>query len=257
MDKKAYVGTNFKMYKTICETEEYLVKLKKLTGQLPEEIAEIFVIPSFTALPAAGAIVKDSRIKLGAQNMCWEDMGPFTGEISPVMLKEFGTEIVEIGHSERRHTFGETDEEERKKVRKALEHGLIPLLCVGETLQQRKRGIGDEILSMQIKTALYNLPLRQMEKIRIAYEPVWAIGVNGIPAEPQYVAGRHSHMRDLLIDMLGERSGNCIPLIYGGSVNLKNAKQFIGMENVDGLFVGRSAWDVENFWRIIQEVLYQ
>ena len=130
--KKLYLGTNTKMYKTIKDTCEYLERLKALTAEIPKAV-ELFVIPSYTSLSRAGEILQDSRIRLGAQNMCWEDVGQFTGEISPRMIRETGAQIIEIGHSERRHVFRETDEEENRKVKTALREGFTALLCIGET----------------------------------------------------------------------------------------------------------------------------
>lgn len=250
---KIYLGTNTKMYKTIADTTSYLSALKNLTKDIEPKKIQLFVIPSFTALESGYKVVKDSAIKLGAQNMCWEDQGQFTGEISPLMLQEIGVSIVEIGHSERRHVFGETDEEERKKVEAALRHGFHPLLCIGETKEQKEYGISDEILRIQLKTALHNVTVDELSKVWIAYEPVWAIGVSGIPASAEYVEKRHDSMRRTLTELYGEEGRN-VPLLYGGSVNNENAKEFIVLPEVNGLFIGRSAWDAENFNKIIRMI---
>lgn len=253
--KRIYLGTNTKMYKTIADTRAYLSALKELTADIPEEQAELFVIPSFTSLAAAREILQGSRIRLGAQNMCWEDQGQFTGEISPLMLKELAVDLVEIGHSERRHVFGETDEEERKKVTAAVRHGFRALLCVGETLEQKEYGISDEVLRIQLKVGLGDMRPEDGGRLMVAYEPVWAIGVHGIPAGEDYVNERHRVMKQTLAELLGEEAAREIPVLYGGSVNPGNAVPLIRQPDVDGLFIGRSAWEAHDFNRIIRSVL--
>ena len=194
--KKLYLGTNTKMYKTIKDTCEYLERLKALTAEIPKAV-ELFVIPSYTSLSRAGEILQDSRIRLGAQNMCWEDVGQFTGEISPRMIRETGAQIIEIGHSERRHVFRETDEEENRKVKTALREGFSGISLNGSS------------------------------RLWIAYEPVWAIGTKGIPASPAYAADRHRAIRETLCGLFGCAEGQEIPILYGGSVNQENACGFL------------------------------
>lgn len=251
--KKVYIGTNTKMYKNSSETVQYLRRLRALTEDTAGE-AGLFVIPSFTSLPAASQILRGSNIRLGAQNMCWEEEGQFTGEISPGMLKEFSVEIAEIGHSERRHVFRETDEEEARKVCTAVRHGFTALLCVGETLEQRNYGISDEVLSIQLKKGLSLTGSENCGRLMIAYEPVWAIGTAGIPASEKYVEERHRKIREVLEGLFGEAGGQ-IPLLYGGSVNAENAVPLALQPHIDGLFIGRSAWDADNFDKIIRSVL--
>lgn len=253
---KFYFGTNTKMTKTIQDTENFLRRLSKLTNDISEKDTELFVIPSYTALDRGKSLLREinSKIKLGAQNMCWEDNGQFTGEISPKMLDEVGIDIVMVGHSERRHIFGENDEIEGKKIKKAAEAGFIPLLCIGETKEQKDYGISDEILAIQLKIGLSGLSEEQVRNTWIAYEPVWAIGVNGIPANADYVQGRHLRIRDVVEDMF-KNNGRDVPVFYGGSINNKNAVELVKMPDIDGLFIGRSAWDAENFSAIIHEVL--
>ncbi len=253
--EKLYIGTNTKMYKGIAETRSFLADLTERTRDLDRAFLELFVIPSFTALPAASELCKSGLIRLGAQNMCWEDEGQFTGEVSPLMLKEAGVQIVEIGHSERRHVLGETDEQENRKVLCALRHGLTPLLCIGETREQRDYGISDEVLRMQLKIGLHGVDPEEEKPLWIAYEPVWAIGVNGIPASESYVAEKHAVIRQTLAGLFGAERAARIPVLYGGSVNQKNARELIGLKNVDGLFIGRSAWQAESFERILRDVM--
>lgn len=252
---KLYLGTNTKMYKTIRQTQEFLEELRDLTGDISREELELFVIPSFTTLFHARQCVTPAQIHLGAQNMGWEDQGQFSGEISPLMLKEVGTEIVMIGHSERRHVLMETDAMENKKVLCALGHGFTPLLCIGETGEEKALGLSDEVLRTQIKVGLQGVMPQQADKVWIAYEPVWAIGVNGTPATKEYAEQKHGVIRACVQELFGEEVGGRIPLLYGGSVNPQNAPELIQMENIDGLFIGRSAWQADNFNAIIRSVL--
>jgi triosephosphate isomerase len=243
------------MYKTIGDTMSYLQRLHELTADLANSPLRLFVIPSYTSLDRAGIYLKGSHILLGAQNMCWEKEGQFTGEISPVMLKETGVSVVEIGHSERRHIFAETDEQEEKKVKAAIACGFTALLCIGETKREKEYGISDEILSVQLKKALYGLKPEDARKVQVAYEPVWAIGVNGVPAAADYVLMRHRAIRSVLCALFGNKAGNGVPLLYGGSVNKDNAVELTKLPDVDGLFIGRSAWDAEAFNNIIRQVM--
>lgn len=252
---KLYIGTNTKMYKTISDTVDFLTRLGQLTGNIGRERMELFVIPSFTTLETAAKYAETGKISLGAQNMGWEDEGQFTGEISPLMLKEVRVKVVEIGHSERRHVLGETDEMENRKVLCALRHGFTPLLCVGETGEQKNAGLSDETLRIQLKVGLRDVTPEQAQSLWIAYEPVWAIGVSGIPASKEYAEEKHQVMRRTLTELFGPDVGSDIPLLYGGSVNNENAPGLIGMPTIDGLFIGRSAWAADNFIKIINDVL--
>lgn len=251
---RLYIGTNTKMYMNISQTVDFLTKLHGLTKDISRKKIKLFVIPSYTALDAARKCVPKESISIGAQNMCWEEQGQFTGEISPLMLQEVGVQIVQIGHSERRHIFKETDIEENKKVLSALKHGFTPLLCIGETREQKEKKISDEILRIQIKMGLNQVTPEQSKKVLIAYEPVWAIGVGGTPASKEYADEKHKVIKQTLIKLFGD-NGKDIPVLYGGSVNNQNASELISMPHIDGLFIGRSAWDADNFNKIIREVL--
>ena len=252
---KLYLGTNTKMYKTIEQTRTFVTSLERLTRDLPIEEVVLFVIPSFPSVGPAKECVPSGRIRIGAQNMGWAEEGPLSGEVSAPMLKELGADLVMIGHSERRHELRETDRMENGKVLSALQNGITPLLCIGETAEQKAYGISDECLSIQLKIGLCHVSSYEAEKIWIAYEPVWAIGAEGTPAEPAYIRQRHRVIRNTLVDLFGETRGQEIPILYGGSVNIKNAGEIIREENVDGLFIGRSAWDPDSFNRIIRDVL--
>lgn len=249
--KRLYFGTNLKMYKNIQETVSYLKDLANLTKDISRDEIELFVIPSYTSLSNAVSSIDRTYIKLGAQNMCWEEQGQFTGEVSPLMLKEMALDLVMIGHSERRHVFGETDAVENKKVIAAVKSGFTALLCVGETLEEKNYGISDEVLQAQLKIGFHDMPVEKAPKILVAYEPVWAIGVNGIPASVDYAEEKHKVIKTCLCRIFGE-AGKGIPVLYGGSVNPGNADNLIVQPSIDGLFIGRSAWQADDFNKIIR-----
>ena len=191
-------------------------------------------------------ILEDASVKVGAQNMHWADEGAWTGEISSVMLKDCGLDLVELGHSERRKHFGETDETVGLKTEAAVRRGLIPLICIGETLAEREAGQARAILERQTRGALAKLTGAQKDApILLAYEPVWAIGVHGVPATSDYADARQAEIGVVAEDGLGRR----VPCLYGGSVNPGNCEELIGCPHVDGLFIGRSAWKVEGYLR--------
>lgn len=171
------------------------------------------------------------------------------------MLQEAGVDLVMVGHSERRHVFRETNEEENKKVLCALKAGLSPLLCVGETAGEKGFEIAEEVIRTQLKIGLYGVMPCEARKIRIAYEPVWAIGVNGVPASKEYADQIHTVIRRTLTELFGAEAGGDVPVLYGGSVNPQNAEELIWMPGIDGLFIGRSAWDADNFNAVIRKVL--
>lgn len=251
--KKLYIGSNLKMYKTSKQTAEYLQELTRRTMDIDRNEMELFIIPSYTALEGAANCTDQAFIRLGAQNMCWEDEGAFTGEISPLMLKELGIALIMIGHSERRHLLGETDQEENKKVKTALRHGFTVLLCIGETAEQKAFGISSEVLGKQLKIGFHQVDKAAAAQIWVAYEPVWSIGVLGTPASPAYVEKMHQHIKAVLQEIFGEASRK-IPVLYGGSVNRENGEELMGQPSVDGLFTGRAAWNAENFEGLIRAV---
>lgn len=244
------------MYKTTSETVDYLTRLEKNTEELrkthPE--MELFILPSYTALEASKKCMESSNIQIGAQNMCWETEGQFTGEISPKMLKSMGIQLVMVGHSERRQIFGESSFDENKKIISALKHEFSCLLCVGETAEDKEYKISDEVLRTQIKIGLHNVKTEQLSKIWIAYEPVWSIGTNGIPASKEYVQERHHVIKQTLYEMYGKK-GEKIPILYGGSVNKKNACEYMNQPSIDGLYIGRAAWNPVDFSELIDDVM--
>lgn len=253
MMKKLYVGSNLKMYKTIKETVDYLNELTALTSNIDRNEMELFIIPSYTALDRVTSLTDRSLVKLGAQNMCWEEEGQFTGEISPKMLKEIGIDLVMIGHSERRHVFGETDEEENKKVKCGLEHGFTTLLCIGEMAEDKKYELGPEVLRTQLKKGFDGVDATNIGRIWVAYEPVWSIGVNGTPASAEYAEKMHKEIKGCLKELFGAAAEE-IPVLYGGSVNMENAEELIAQPSIDGLFVGRAAWQADKFNDLIRLV---
>lgn len=252
MQKKLYFGSNLKMYKNIQDTVSYLQKLVENTKSISRDEIELFIIPSYTTLERVTKNIDRNYVMIGAQNMCWEDEGQFTGEISPLMLKELGLDLVMIGHSERRHVFGETDTEENKKVKAALNHGFTTLLCIGETGEEKNFGISPEVLRTQLKIGFHGVSPDKIGKIWVAYEPVWSIGVNGTPATADYAEEMHKVIKECLHEIFGDASKD-IPVLYGGSVNPSNANELIVQPSIDGLFTGRAAWDADKFDTLIRD----
>ncbi len=242
-----WIGTSWKMNKTLAEAAAFAQALREADASRATHIQR-FVIPPFTAVREVAAILADTSVKVGVQNMHWADNGAWTGEISPLMVKDCGAEIVELGHSERRAHFGETDDTVGLKVAAAVHHGLIPLICIGETLEEREAGKARAVLETQISAALGLLKGRQKASpVLLAYEPVWAIGDGGIPATSEYADAWHSEIIDVSQDILARR----VPCLYGGSVNPDNCQELIACPNIDGLFIGRSAWDVDGYLDIL------
>ncbi|MBR5316173.1 MAG: triose-phosphate isomerase [Firmicutes bacterium] len=233
--RKRIVAGNWKMNKTPQQTKELINVLKPLVGD--EENTEVVFCPPFICLTTAVEAVKGTNIKIGAQNMYFEENGAFTGEIAPDMIKEAGCDYVILGHSERRAYFGETDEIINKKVLKAFEHDLMPIICVGETLEQREQGITEDLVRLQTKIALKDVPACDAEKAVIAYEPVWAIGTGRTATneQAQEVCGA---IRKVLVEIYGTETAEKIRIQYGGSVNAGNATELFAMPDIDGGLVG-------------------
>ena len=247
MSRNFWVGTSWKMNKTLAEAKVFAEGLKAADGGRDAHIQR-FVIPPFTAVREVKALLADTSVKVGAQNMHWANEGAWTGEVSPVMLKDCNLDLVELGHSERREHFGETDETVGLKTEAAVRHGLVPLICIGETLADREGGRAAEVLAQQVRGALSRLDATQKQaEILLAYEPVWAIGEKGIPATADYANARHAEIAEVAEKILGRR----IPCLYGGSVNPQNCEELIACPDIDGLFIGRSAWKVEGYLDIL------
>jgi triosephosphate isomerase len=245
----AWIGTSWKMNKTLAEALAFARALEAFAPQVDPRI-QPFVIPPFTAVREVKRALSATRVKVGAQTMHWADAGAWTGEISPLMLVDCGLDLVELGHSERREHFGETDETVGLKVEAAVRHGLVPLVCVGETRAERDAGTADAVLERQTRLALQRLsPEQRRAPVLIAYEPVWAIGEHGIPASPDYADGRQALIRDAAAAVLGTAP----PILYGGSVNPGNVTELLLQPHVDGLFIGRSAWSPEGYTGILAQ----
>jgi triosephosphate isomerase len=245
-----WVGTSWKMNKTLAEAMVFADGLAAADASRDERIQR-FVIPPFTAVREVKARLSGTSVKVGAQNMHWDDAGAWTGEVSPLMLADCNLDVVELGHSERREHFGETDRSVGLKTAAAVRHGLAPLICIGETLSEREAGEADQVLKRQVEGALALLEgAAKKATILLAYEPVWAIGVNGIPATADYADERHKRIAEVAEAALGRR----VPVLYGGSVNPGNCEELITQAHIDGLFIGRSAWDVTGYLDILQRV---
>lgn len=244
-----WVGTSWKMNKTLAEALQFAEVLAAFVPGFDPAI-QPFVIPTFTAVRQVKAALANTRVKVGAQNMHWADAGAWTGEISPVMLRDCGLDLIELGHSERREHFGETDRTVGLKTAAAVRHGFVPLICVGETLAEREGGRADEILTAQVLGALQGLANNELSaEILFAYEPVWAIGEKGIPASADY-----ADKQQALIKQIAATRLPTAPLVlYGGSVNPGNAAELIGQPHIDGLFIGRSAWQAEGYIDILKK----
>lgn len=241
--EKFWVGTSWKMNKLLAEAEHFARALCQAPTP-PDARLQRFIIPPFTALARVCELTRDVEVLVGAQNMCWAEQGAFTGEISPLMVRDCGATLVELGHSERRQLFGETDKTVNMKVRAALDHGLIPLICVGETAEEKAFEVGAETVVRQTRIALHGVSDEELQRVLVAYEPVWAIGEHGTPAEPDYVDWIHQQIAAALP----------VPVLYGGSVNETNSLDFAALDSVAGLFIGRSAWNVEGYLRIVDGV---
>lgn len=241
---------NWKMNKTVAEASAYA---EALLQELDTPGVEVVICPPFTSLYPLSQKLVGSTIKLGAQNMHWETKGAFTGEISGLMLLEAGCQYVILGHSERRHIFRETAEEVGKKVQAALSLGLKPILCVGETIEEREKGKTEAVLTYQLEKGIERIVTSSnVESMVIAYEPVWAIGT-GKAATPQDAQEAIAFIRNKLAEKLGREVAQKIRILYGGSVSPENVAQFIDQEDIDGTLVGGASLDVDKFLRIIKE----
>lgn len=247
--RKPIIGGNWKMYKTISEgvnvAKELVTSLQNLTE------CDVFICPPFTMLEKVGEIIKNSTIKLAAQNMHWEDEGAFTGEISGKMLLDTGCTYVLLGHSERRRGEPqESDEIINKKLKKALSIGLLPVVCIGETKEERKAGHTEEIIKQQMTGSLKKISEKDILNVTIAYEPVWAIGT-GDTATPEQAEEVHIYVRKLLSDLYNTDISDKIRIQYGGSVKPDNMSELIMQKNIDGGLVGGASLKAESFVKIV------
>lgn len=249
--KNIWIGTNWKMNRGPAEA---IAAARALSAFRPPEGIRTFVAPPFTSLRDVSSVLQDSPVMVGAQNMFWEDSGAWTGEISASMIAECGASMVVLGHSERRQHFGETDWTVNLKLRAALRHGLRPLLCIGDTLDEYEFGVSQETLARQLKIAMHGVPQEDLDRVLIAYEPVWAIGAAGRPAEASFVSEIHTQLRAVVQEIAGRNSTVRIPLLYGGSVSKANICDYVALPDVDGVLIGRAGWDPADFMQLVGSV---
>lgn len=248
--RKKVVAGNWKMNNDLSQSVNLISEIKNaITGK--ELNAEIIICPPFTSLETASALVKDTNVKLGAQNMYLEESGAFTGEISASMLKSVGCEYVILGHSERRAIFGESDEVINKKIKKALSSGLKPIFCIGETLEERESGVTNKVIEKQVRNGLTGISTEELKHIIVAYEPVWAIGT-GKTATPEQAQEVHKFIRNLIKELYSANSAENLTIQYGGSVKADNAKSLLSQPDIDGALVGGACLKADSFFEIIK-----
>ncbi len=247
MARKYFIAGNWKMHNNTSETSELLNAIKQNFKNINE--AEVLVAPSFTSLQTASKILEGTQILIASQDCHYEDTGAFTSAVSPVQVKEFASHVI-LGHSERRSVFGDTDDTINKKLKSVLLHQLKPILCIGETLEQRESGKTLEVLKGQLDGGLAGLQAQDLETLIIAYEPVWAIGT-GKTASPQQAQETHEQVRTHLATMFGQDFADKTQILYGGSVNPENVDNLMAQPDIDGALVGGKSLDAESFLRII------
>lgn len=243
------IAGNWKMNKTVSETRSFFSEFIKLINNVKG--VEIVIAPPFTALSATGDAIRDTIIKLSAQNIFWEEKGAYTGEISPIMLKDAGCSHCIIGHSERRQYFGETDETANKKIKAALKHDIMPIFCIGEILKEREENRTMNVIDRQLKGGLRDLSESDISRIVIAYEPVWAIGT-GKTAAPQQAQEVHRFIRDFIRKKAGDKAADGIRILYGGSVTPENIKDLMAQDDIDGALVGGASLKPDVFSSIVR-----
>lgn len=242
-----FIAGNWKMYKNIKEAEEFAREFK--TNYVASDV-QVAICAPFTQLPVLVEAFKGTGIKVGAQNMHFEEQGAFTGEVSGAMLKEIGVDYCIIGHSERRQYFGETDETVNKKLHAAFRYEILPILCVGEVLKERDEGRALSVVAAQTEAALYGLTAEQVERLTIAYEPVWAIGT-GRTATPGQADEMCGHIRSVIAGLYGEDVSDKVVIQYGGSVKPDNATELMNMYEIDGALVGGASLSPDDFMKIV------
>ncbi len=241
------IAGNWKMHKTVSEAVD---TVKSLLANLGDFDGEVVVCPPFTALYAVNQALQGHAVKLGAQNVYCEDSGAFTGEVSPVFLKELSVQYVIVGHSERRHIFGEDNDLINRKVKAVMRHNMVPILCIGETLEERDEGRVEEVLARQLEEGLSGIRVNDGDALVVAYEPVWAIGT-GKTATPEVAQSAHSFVRSKLLEIFGE-VGDDMRILYGGSVKPGNIEGLIIQQDIDGALVGGASLDGLAFAEIVK-----
>jgi triosephosphate isomerase len=248
--RRPFIAGNWKMFKTVQETVFYVKELRALVGGVRD--VEIVVAPPFTSVHAAAEAARGSHLAIAAQNVYWEREGPFTGEVSAEMIREAGAAYVIIGHSERRTLFGETDLTVNRKLGAALSSGLIPIVCVGESLEQRDANQTLDVLDHQVRGSLDHFTSEQLATLVLAYEPVWAIGT-GRNATPEQAQEAHAHIRSRLKQWFGADAAERCHILYGGSVKPDNIAALRAQPDVDGALVGGASLDVRAFAEIVRK----
>jgi len=248
MKRTIVIAGNWKMHKTNAEALQLANQVRIKTTDIKK--TGMIICPPATALNAVAEVLKESAVCVGAQNMHWEREGAFTGEISAGMIKSSGAHYVIIGHSERRQYFGETDKTVNKKIKSALENGLKPIVCAGESLEQREGNITKEVVGKQIRGAFEGLTPEQIQHIMIAYEPIWAIGT-GKTATPEQAEEVHQEIRRLVGEAFGNDTADKVIIQYGGSVKPANAHILLSQQNIDGALVGGACLQADSFSEII------
>jgi len=245
--RRPVFGGNWKMHKDIDQALEYARVFKDAIKDVND--AAVFICPPFVYLYPLVEAFNDTTVEIGAQNVFWEDKGAFTGEISAHMLSSIGVKYVLVGHSERRQYFSETNETVNKRIQVALRNGLIPLVCVGERLEERESGKTFDVVQAQVRQGLAGLTKDEASTLLIAYEPVWAIGT-GRTATPEIAQETHKWIRGILSDLFGDGVGDTIRILYGGSVNPDNVDTLMAQDDIDGALVGGASLDPYSFGRI-------
>ena len=246
--RKTIIAGNWKMNKTLSETRAFAEEIKLMLGK-PKWCEVVLCVP-YVNIPAAVRLFKESRIAIGAENCHYESHGAYTGEVSAEMLKELGVKYVIIGHSERRQYYNETDFTVNKKVHAALEAGLYPIVCVGESLEQRELGVTMELIAYQVKAALAGVPADKMRHVVIAYEPIWAIGT-GKTATAEQAAEVCESIRVVIRKLYGARVARAVTIQYGGSMNAKNAAELLAQPDIDGGLIGGASLKPADFTTIV------
>ncbi|NIO00881.1 MAG: triose-phosphate isomerase [Candidatus Latescibacteria bacterium] len=247
MPRRKLIAANWKMNKTISEAVSFVERLK--SSPAPQPGCDLLIFPPFIAIPAVARLLGDTGVAVGAQDIFWENEGAFTGEISGPMIRDAGAEYALIGHSERRHVFGENDETVARKLMATFASGLRPILCVGETLEEREAGEAESTVEKQLRSALSALSRENVKRLVIAYEPVWAIGT-GRTATPDDAEQMHAFIRRFVRGVFGDPIAGELIIQYGGSVKPDNAASLLEMEEIDGALVGGASLDADSFLAI-------
>ncbi|ARU61468.1 triose-phosphate isomerase [Tumebacillus avium] len=251
--RKPILAGNWKMFKTVSQALSFVEHLQDLAEDAPQQVDTVICAP-FTSIYALNQLLEDSSIKLAAQNLHQAEEGAYTGEVSALMIKDVGCTYVIIGHSERRQYFGETDDSVNQKVHAAFKHGLLPIICVGEDLDQRNQGITKQLVEEQVRAALSAVKADDVPRLVIAYEPIWAIGT-GKTATAQDANEVCAHIRQVVGDMYGKEKGDLVRIQYGGSVKPENIEELMLQPDIDGALVGGASLDPGSFAKLLKGAL--